>query len=152
MSRTHRLTPEFVEEIPRGITPGKLYISIAYATATHLCCCGCGSEVVTPLHPTRWRLIYDGETVSLAPSVGSWSLPCQSHYVITKNRVRWSARWSKDKIEAVRAGDQRATVDYFSPDDQSPTRAPRPLGPGSAGRARRLWRRLAARWTSVVRS
>jgi hypothetical protein len=42
--------------------------------------CGCGKKVVLPLHPTHGKLTYDGETVSLSPSVGNWSFPCESHY------------------------------------------------------------------------
>ena len=63
MSRIDRLEPEFVEEIPRELEAGKLYVSIPYTTATHLCCCGCGSEVVNAPHPAQWSLTYDGDTV-----------------------------------------------------------------------------------------
>jgi len=34
--------------------------------------------VVTPLSPTGWSLIFDGETVSLYPSIGNWNFPCRS--------------------------------------------------------------------------
>lgn len=141
MRRIDHVEPKFVEEIPREPTPGKLYISITYATATHLCCCGCGREVVTPLHPTRWALTYDGETASLDPSVGSWSLPCQSHYVIRKNRILWAAQWSKDKIEAARQHDRRATAEYFWPPGDA-TEASTDADTGAGSRTRRLWRRL----------
>jgi hypothetical protein len=97
VSRIHRIEPEFVEEIPRTLEPGKLYISIPYTTALHLCCCGCGIEVVTPLHPTRWSLSYDGETISLSPSVGNWNLACQSHYVVRKGRGALGAAVVKGK-------------------------------------------------------
>ena len=113
MRRIDRLEPEFVEEIPRTLEPGRLYISIFYTTMTHLCCCGCGSEVVTSLHPRRWSLTFDGETISLNPSVGNWSLPCRSHYVITHNRVRWAESWSQERVDAVRARDRAALAEYF---------------------------------------
>ena len=114
MRRIDRLEPEFVEEIPRPLEPGRLYISIPYTTVTHLCCCGCGSEVVTSLHPRRWSLTFDGENVSLSPSVGNWSLPCRSHYVITRNRVRWADSWSQERIDAVRERDRAALAQYFA--------------------------------------
>ncbi|MFC8536700.1 DUF6527 family protein [Streptomyces sp. NPDC057249] len=57
-------------------------MSISYRTCGHLCCCGCGNEVITPLSPTQWSLTYDGESASLAPSVGNWALRCQSLYWI----------------------------------------------------------------------
>lgn len=116
MSGIHRLESEFVGEIPITLEPGKLYISIPYTTALHLCCCGCGNEVVTPLHPARWSLTYDGETISLSPSVGNWNLACQSHYFVRKGEVRWAPRWSKGKIEAGRERDRAAVEAYFDAD------------------------------------
>ena len=70
------------------IEEGKIYVSIAYATAVHKCACGCGKEVVTPLSPTDWKLIFDGKTVSLDPSIGNWGFPCRSHYWVRNNRAR----------------------------------------------------------------
>jgi hypothetical protein len=105
---THRLetiTPQFVESFPAAMHPGVLYVSIEYRTCGHLCCCGCGQEVVTPLSPAQWSLTYDGETVSLAPSVGNWALPCQSHYWIRRGRVQWSSTMSPTKIAAARSAD-----------------------------------------------
>ena len=64
------LVYEFVEFIPDELKELTLYISVTYCTAVHKCCCGCGREVVTPLSPTGWHLIFDGKTVSLYPSVG----------------------------------------------------------------------------------
>jgi hypothetical protein len=107
MIRIDQLTPEFVEYIPEHPAPGVLYVSRRYATAMHLCCCGCRSEVVTPLNPAKWRLTEDGVTVSLHPSVGNWSLPCQSHYWITGNRVQWAAAMAPEVIAAVKARDRR---------------------------------------------
>jgi len=107
MQKTRRrLVHEFVEFIPSEIEPGKLYISIPYATAVHKCCCGCGSEVVTPLSPTDWKLIFDGQTVSLSPSIGNWSFKCQSHYWIKCNSISWSGAWSEDEIRLNRESDR----------------------------------------------
>src|SRR5579862_6384361 len=78
---------KFVEHLPDQLEEGVLYISIRYATAAHNCYCGCGREVVTPLHPTKWRLAFDGVSTSLSPSVGSWSLDCKSHYWLENGRV-----------------------------------------------------------------
>ncbi|MEW1836919.1 DUF6527 family protein [Nonomuraea angiospora] len=47
-----RLDHRFVEHIPERLEPGELYISFPFATAAHLCACGCGKEVVIPLSPT----------------------------------------------------------------------------------------------------
>jgi hypothetical protein len=55
-----RLKHKFVDEIPEELSLGHLYISINYATASHLCCCGCGQEVVTPISPTDWKCALTG--------------------------------------------------------------------------------------------
>ena len=100
--RRNSLIHRFVDFIPEQMDEGILYVSIEYTTVAHLCCCGCGQEVSITLSPTDWRLVFDGKTVSLAPSIGSWSLPCQSHYFITNNRVVWAQQWSRAEIDAGR--------------------------------------------------
>lgn len=105
---------EFVEFIPDDLKERTLYISIPYRTALHKCCCGCGREVVTPLSPTGWQLIFDGKTVSLYPSIGSWSLPCQSHYFITKNKVLWARQWSGKQIAKGREQEATARERYYA--------------------------------------
>lgn len=104
---------EFVEFIPNQLERGKLYISVAYATAAHACFCGCGTKVVTPINPTGWQLLFDGDTVSLHPSIGNWGFRCQSHYFVTRNRVIWARRMSKEEIERGRHRDQEVTNAYF---------------------------------------
>ena len=96
------LKHEFVEFIPDDLEEGTIYVSIRFATASHLCCCGCGDKVVTPIRPTDWKLIFDGKTISLDPSIGNWSFACKSHYWIRNNKVRWAAPWSKEEIDAGR--------------------------------------------------
>lgn len=147
MSRVAEFEPVFVEAIPRDLEPGKLYIAVEYTTATHLCACGCESEVVTPLHPARWALTYDGERVSLWPSVGSWNLPCRSHYVIKHNKVQWAPRWSDERICAGRRRDQAALEAYFDPEEEAPgeelssSRGGTPASPGWSRRIRKWLRR-----------
>ena len=68
----------------------------------HLCACGCKTEISTPLHPTGWKITFNGESVSLYPSVGNWSERCQSHYVIRDNQVIWGYRFSKERINDIR--------------------------------------------------
>jgi hypothetical protein len=106
MKRLSFITPKFVEFIPEKLEPGRLYVSRRYATATHLCCCGCGLEVVTPLNPAKWHLSEHGERVSMNPSIGNWSFPCQSHYFIEGNQIKWAGRMSRKQIAAVRAQDR----------------------------------------------
>lgn len=80
---------KFVEFIPQTIDEGILYVSITYKTAAHKCFCGCGNVVFTPLIKGRWSLIFQGNHVSLYPSIGSANLDCRSHYFITENNVEW---------------------------------------------------------------
>jgi hypothetical protein len=111
--RRFSLTPRFVEFIPETLEEGVLYVSMEYMTVAHKCCCGCGNEVSLPLSPTDWRLIFDGKTISLEPSIGNWSLPCKSHYWITRSQVRWARQWSPEEIAAGRAYDRQARSHYY---------------------------------------
>jgi len=111
VSRTQTFRHAFVDHAPDRLEAGVLYISLPYKTMIHLCPCGCGHEVVTPLSPTGWALIFDGETVSLHPSVGNWSFACQSHYWIDHGRVRWSWKWSEERIARARASRSLRVVD-----------------------------------------
>jgi hypothetical protein len=105
MPGIRKLTHRFIEYVPDDIENGVLYISITFATATHRCCCGCGKEVVTPLTPTDWTLIFDGESISLTPSIGNWSFACRSHYWIRRNQVVWAPEWSESQIVSGRLRD-----------------------------------------------
>lgn len=125
MSAKREIRAEFVELMPKELGDGILYISIQYATAIHLCCCGCGNKVVTPFSPTDWRLIFDGESVSLDPSIGNWNFPCQSHYWIERNQIDWAPRWTRSEIDEGRRKDralkQRTahSVEVEPPDDSA---------------------------------
>lgn len=116
--RRDSLDHRFVEFIPEQLDEGILYVSIEYTTVAHLCCCGCGQEVSITLSPSDWRIIFDGKTVSLEPSIGSWSLPCQSHYFVTRNRVVWAKKWSISEIDACRSY-HAAQKQPHCPDDSS---------------------------------
>jgi hypothetical protein len=104
---------EFVKTIPKSIEDGIIYISVDYSTAIHKCCCGCGHEVVTPFSPTDWKLIYDGETVSLYPSIGNWNFDCKSHYWIKNSQVEWAPKWTDEEIQAGRGFDAYSKQQYY---------------------------------------
>jgi len=57
-------------------------------------------EVVTPFTPTDWKMTFDGETVSLRPSIGNWNDACRSHYVIERGRVIEALPWADWQVEA----------------------------------------------------
>jgi len=133
------LTHEFVEFIPDVIEEGKIYVSIDYATAVHKCGCGCSKEVVTPLSPTDWKLIFDGKTVSLDPSIGNWGFPCRSHYWVRNDRAIWAEDWPHARVDANRADDRRAKEQYYSGAEEAKTvvEPPRPATKG--GWWKKLW-------------
>lgn len=105
--KTKVLIPTYVEFVPLTLEEGKLYISLLYGTATHLCPCGCKHRIVTPLGVNGWTLKYNGK-ISLSPSIGNYHLDCQSHYFICDNQVEWipsvstsskSSRRKKKKVK-----------------------------------------------------
>ena len=106
--KSTQFAPEFVESFPTPLQPDVFYVSLEYKTCAHLCACGCGDEAVTPLSPARWSFTYDGDSISVQPSVGNWSLACKSHYVINKGHVRWARSFSSDEIARNRARDRVA--------------------------------------------
>jgi hypothetical protein len=112
--RHQTLAHQFVRNAPRELEPGVLYISVEYATAVHSCCCGCGERVITPFTPTDWQMTFDGNAVSLHPSVGNWNQECRSHYVIKRNRVVDAGPWTCAQIEAERRRDKLAKSAYFA--------------------------------------
>lgn len=107
LGRVNTIRPEFVELAPPNLLPGVLYISDRFKTAVHLCPCGCGEKVVTPLSPARWQLTLDGSAVSLHPSVGNWDYACRSHYIIRGNNILWAGALSAEGINEVQARDKR---------------------------------------------
>ena len=162
--KQQRISHVFVEEIPPETEQGVLYVSMECATAIHRCACGCGREVVTPLSPTDWSLIFDGDTVSLDPSVGNWSLPCRAHYFIDRGTVTWAGDMSNAAIEFGRSRDRRNKAAYFSAAKPIPSAlmpaapvvpppAPRDsaeseLGHAAAPKAAGLWQSLKTWWKS----
>lgn len=107
-------TPIFVDTVPEDLEVGKLYVSHRFRTASHLCACGCGSRVVTPLKPAKWALTVDEGRVSLSPSIGRWQLPCKSHYWIRDNNVIWSRAFTEEEIQAVLKRDTADLHEYYA--------------------------------------
>jgi hypothetical protein len=148
MKTSRELVHEFVEYVPDVLKDGTVYVSIPFSTVIHRCCCGCGSQVVTPLSPTDWKLTFDGESITLYPSIGNWSFECQSHYWIENNRVIWAEHWSEGRIAAARASERAAKEEQFR-DAPSETAIPEaPAASEASGRAlkTRGWRRFLKWW------
>lgn len=155
MMRHEVLEHRFVEHFPDWLEPGLLYVSLKFGSVAHSCCCGCGEEVVTPLTPTDWNITYDGETITLHPSVGSWTLPCRSHYVIRHGRVVEAPPWADAKIAAERRRDRRAKASYFGrePDmaTMSPSEAVAEAADGAGAPFESWWHRMCIWWRAPRR-
>lgn len=132
----------FVDSIPEEREQGVLYICVRYGTASHNCFCGCGREVVTPFSPSQWRLIFDGDTVSLDPSIGNWSFPCRSHYWIRKSIIQWAGDMNDEEIETSRVRGRLLQDLYYRDRGSGEVEAPHQL---CRSEERAWWRRLVER-------
>jgi hypothetical protein len=83
--------PLVVSRVPAVLETDKLYLCFECSVVIHLCACGCGEKVVLPIDPDEWKITYfDGESVTLDPSIGNFRFPCRSHYFIRYNKVVWA--------------------------------------------------------------
>lgn len=105
---------EKVHFMPKILEPGVLYLSDEFGTAAHLCACGCGAKVRTPIGPTEWSIKEQTGGPSLWPSIGNWQRPCRSHYVITKGEVAWASSWSDSQVRAGRSREQQSREAHFA--------------------------------------
>lgn len=105
---------ECVTFLPKELVPGTLYVSEDYGVAGHLCACGCGNKVLTPLNPAAWTFSQRGGRPTLRPSIGNWQLPCRSHYVIADGTIRWAGKWSEAQIMAGRAAEKNRREAYYT--------------------------------------
>ena len=118
------IRPEFVEFIPKHLEPGVLYVSEKYRTASHLCACGCGEKVVTPLSPADWQLT--SETVRPYPKVGWQCLDSGGCPYIEKTwKVKHVVTTEEiNQLTKEYAGMAKEKIDCaLTPDDSLPTTA-----------------------------
>ncbi len=113
-----RIELERVRYMPRELLQGVLYVSEEFGTAAHLCACGCGSKIRTPLGDTEWSIKETPAGPSLSPSVGNWQQACQSHYFIERGEVVWAPKWTAKQIAAGRAGEQERRRAYYEAGDR----------------------------------
>lgn len=129
MSRTN-YTHKFVKAFPDKLDEGILYVSVEFGTAAHRCFCGCGSEVYTRFSPRDWSMKFNGETVSISPSIGNWSFTCQSHYILGGGRVHWADKWSRERIELGRLLDRQRKERHYKGESHTPP-VTQPIEPAS---------------------
>ena len=136
--RLETLTPKFVELIPANsedLMPGIIYICAKHKTVVHRCPCGCGGLAEFVLSPTRFRMTYDGDSVTFSPSVGNPHFGCRSHYWIRGNQVQWCPPMQDWEIGRAREREHRETLEARRQQDLHKNR-----GIGS------LWEKLAKIW------
>ncbi|MGH2958723.1 MAG: DUF6527 family protein [Solirubrobacterales bacterium] len=109
--RQKKYRHEFVEVVPENLIEGVLYVSLKYKSVSHLCMCGCGEKVVFRLAPQRFKIKFDGESVSLSPSVGNSNFACRSHYWLEHGEVEWLPPLSDRQIERARGNAHRVTTE-----------------------------------------
>jgi len=107
-----------VHYIPKELKPGLLYVSEEFDVAVHLCACGCGSKVSTPLGPTEWKFEETDSGPSLRPSIGNWQLRCQSHYWIDQGNIVWSGKWTPEQVAAGRCSEEARRKAYYDAIDR----------------------------------
>jgi hypothetical protein len=113
-ARCSRPSASRVEFIPKALEPGVLYAADEYDIAAHLCACGCGTKVTTPLGPTEWRVTEKNGLPTLSPSVGNWQLPCRSHYLIIAGKTHWAGQWSEAQVKAGRGAEELRRAAYYA--------------------------------------
>ncbi|HCL81909.1 MAG TPA: hypothetical protein DHW81_06740 [Nitrospiraceae bacterium] len=118
-----------VHYMPKELKLGVLYVSEEFGAAAHLCACGCGSKIRTPLGPTEWALEETDIGPTLRPSVGNWQQECQSHYWIYRGEIRWADKWTPKQIAVGRRDEEERRRAYYDAFDSQ-----------RGGALRRFWR------------
>jgi len=102
-----------VEYMPKQLEPGILYVSEKFGAVAHLCACGCGAKIRTPLGATEWAFAEKSSGPSLWPSIGNWQQSCKSHYIIDSGEIIWCGTWTPDQIMAGRRAEEARRKAYF---------------------------------------
>lgn len=103
-----------VDSMPRELEPNILYYSERFGTASHLCACGCGAKIRTPIDVNEWSIVKTEQGPTLHPSVGNWQKECKSHYYIRKGKIVWCGAWTEKQIQEGRYREQQARIDHYN--------------------------------------
>lgn len=147
-----RFRHEVVVSIPETLQANTLYLTTEEDVAGHLCACGCGREVITPLSPTDWSITIDRRGASLSPSIGNWAFPCRSHYFIWNGVVVWARDMSDKAVAQGRRRDKERKLGYYErlnglpvSLEKSPELSSSPTHQSASQRLGAWWKRLLAR-------
>jgi hypothetical protein len=103
-----------VHYMPNEFDQGILYMSKEFGIAGHLCACGCGNKVMTPLGPTEWSVKGEEYRPSVRPSIGNGQLPCKSHYIIHNGKILWCNPIDEDITMAHISIADKTRNDYYT--------------------------------------
>src|SRR6202012_2637432 len=95
-------------------------VHLCICASVHLCACACGWKVVTPLAPIHWKLVFDGRSVSLTPSIGNHAFPCKSHCWLEKGKERWLYEMSEEDVADVRESSKRNQRQFYDQRQDKP--------------------------------
>lgn len=108
MPPTDRFTHGCEEFLPDELDEGVLYVSLRYSIVVHLCACGCRTKVFCALDPSDYKITFDGQSISMWPSIGNWDFHCRSHYIIRRGQVQWVPAISYAAVTAGSRSDKKA--------------------------------------------
>lgn len=122
MQNLPRIRLARVQYIPKNPEPGVLYVAEEFGAAVHLCACGCGLKVSTPLGPVGWTLEESDAGPTLFPSIGNWQQPCRTHYWIREGAIIWAEGWTQSQVDSGRRAEEERRRAYFESRRQRPTK------------------------------
>jgi hypothetical protein len=109
-----RIRLKNVPFMPEELESDVLYVATKFGAAAHLCACGCGTKVRTPLGPTDWSLKITKGKATLYPSIENWQRPCRSHYWIRNGNIVWAEKLTATESYASRQREIGRNRDYYS--------------------------------------
>lgn len=145
-----RVKHQVVDSIPERLQVGTLYVTTDRDVAGHLCACGCGREVITPLSPTDWSITIDQHGATLDPSIGNWAFPCRSHYFIWDGQVVWAGNMSNKAISQGRQKNKARKLSYYRQLNETPPAHHEHLHRTQPPMAQTRLQKLAAWWKRLT--
>lgn len=102
-----------VRFMPKTLEPGLLYVSEEFGAVAHLCSCGCGAKIRTPIGPLDWQFTDAPDGPSLYPSIGNWQQACRSHYWIRQGKIIPAPDWTEHEVQTGRAIEEKRDRAYY---------------------------------------
>lgn len=99
--------------MPKTLEAGTLYVSEEFGAVAHLCACGCGAKIRTPIGPTDWKFENTSSGPTLYPSIGNWQQTCRSHYWIRRGKIVPAPDWTDEEIHVGHAAELKRDRAYY---------------------------------------